>query len=75
MKIKAKRLVLITLLVQILLDVIHCEEEEESSTPSFWCWTKPASAKDQKNWNPKIGGGNWGFCSDPAAALNEQVDY
>jgi hypothetical protein len=50
-------------------------KEEEEQTPSFWCWTKPASAKDAKNWDLKKGGPNWGFCSDPAEALGEEVDY
>jgi len=55
--------------------LVLCQDEEGSSTPSFWCWTKPAAAKEQKNWDPKIGGGNWGYCSDPSDALNEQIDY
>lgn len=41
----------------------------------YWCWTKPVEKKDNKKWDLSKGGPNWGFCSDPAEALSEKLEY
>lgn len=58
------------LIVFFFVSVANSEEDAK-----YWCWTKPADQKENKKWDLKLGGPNWGFCSDPAEALSEKLEY
>ena len=58
MKHKGIYLLLMVLIIQII---------KAQNTDSYWCWTKPVEAKLAKNFDPKNGGPNWGYCSSPSS--------
>jgi len=60
------------LLIVLSLWLRRSSEDDDAK---YWCWTKPAEKKDNKKWDLSKGGPNWGFCSDPAEALSEKLEY